>query len=290
MDVRASTEQSDATSRRNHALDAIRCLAALSVAFGHPYFGATGLAIWTTRLSDFPAMPARDITYRLLSVVFASDAAVMVFFVQSGHVLWQSFVRRRLDWQGLPDYILSRIWRLYPLIISITLMMLVFLPAGIIETLANMVLLLTNMIGVTWSLQVELVGSLAIALMWLLGRHSLAKMPVALAIAIAVVPLARGTVLVFMLAFAFGGLIGAVPARVWSSRVPLWIGLTALLAANLFFGHGGVARCLEIVGATAVVGCIGARPFGFLQSAGVQFRGGPPLSRATSSRSAATIR
>jgi hypothetical protein len=62
----------------------------------------------------------------------------------------------------------------------------------------------------------------AIALMWLLGRHSPAKMLAALAIAIAVLPLARGTVLVFMPAFAFGGLIGAVPTRVCSSRVPLW--------------------------------------------------------------------
>jgi peptidoglycan/LPS O-acetylase OafA/YrhL len=34
-----------------------------------------------------------------------------------------------------------------------------------------------------------------------------------------------------------------------------------------------VARCFEIVGATAVVGCIGAWPFGFLQSAGLQFLG-----------------
>jgi peptidoglycan/LPS O-acetylase OafA/YrhL len=120
MDVRASTEQSDATSRRNHALDEIRGLAALSVALGHSYLGATGLAIWTTHLSDFPAMPARDITYRLLNTVFASDAAVTVFSVLSGHVLWQSFVRNRLDGQGLADYILSRIWRLYPLIIPIT--------------------------------------------------------------------------------------------------------------------------------------------------------------------------
>jgi peptidoglycan/LPS O-acetylase OafA/YrhL len=151
--------------------------------------------------------------------------------------------------------------------------MLVFLPASALETLANMLLLRTNMIGVTWSLQVEMVGSLAIALMWLLGRHSRARMMVALAVAIAVVPLARATVLVFLPAFAFGGLISAVPAYVWSSRALLWAGLTVLLIANLFFGHGGVARCFEIVGATAVVGCIGSRPLAFLQSAPVQLLG-----------------
>jgi peptidoglycan/LPS O-acetylase OafA/YrhL len=152
-------------------------------------------------------------------------------------------------------------------------MMTFFLPASIVETLANMLLLRTNMIGVTWSLQVEMVGSMAIALMWLYGRHSLTKLMAALVIAIAVVPLARGSVLVFMPAFAFGGLIGTVPAQVWRSRLLLLAGLILLLTANLFFGHGGVARCFEIVGATVVVGCIGLRPLAFLQSAPVQFLG-----------------
>jgi peptidoglycan/LPS O-acetylase OafA/YrhL len=46
-----------------------------------------------------------------------------------------------------------------------------------------------------------------------------------------------------------------------------------LLIANLFFGHGGVTRCFEIVGSTAVVGCVGSRPLAFLQSAPVQLLG-----------------
>lgn len=137
MKARTSAERLDPPSLRNQALDGIRGLATLSVALGHCYLGATGLDIWSTTLRGFPAMSGRDIGYRLLSAVLPADCAVMVFFVLSGYVLWQSFVKRRLDWERLPDYIRSRIWRLFPLIISVTLMITVFSPAGVIETLAN---------------------------------------------------------------------------------------------------------------------------------------------------------
>ena len=105
-------------SERNHGLDGLRGIAALSVALGHCVVQVTGLALWGTSLRDFPTMPAGDIGMRILSALFPSDAAVMVFFVLSGHVLWGSFQRKKLRFfADLPDYACSRIYRLFPLVI-----------------------------------------------------------------------------------------------------------------------------------------------------------------------------
>src|ERR1700733_6390234 len=82
-------------TERNRGLDGVRGIAALSVALGHCVTQVTGLALWNTSLRDFPAMPAMSIVMRVLSALFPSDAAVMVFFVLSGHVLWGSFQRRQ---------------------------------------------------------------------------------------------------------------------------------------------------------------------------------------------------
>ena len=255
------------------ALDGIRGLAALSVVLGHCYLGATGLGVWSARLGDFSTMSPWDVGYRLLGIAFPSDAAVMVFFVLSGHVLWQSFVKKRLDGRALPDYVLSRLWRLLPLIVVVTLMMEYLVRAPGLELVQNMLLLQTGLLGVTWSLQAEMVGSLALAAMWLFADNAKVKLLLALAVAIAMVPLARGTILVFLPAFALGGVIGSVPAYVWKSRSLFWIGLAVLLTASLFLSHGGLSRCFEMVGAMAVIGCMGTRPLRFLQSAPARFLG-----------------
>jgi peptidoglycan/LPS O-acetylase OafA/YrhL len=102
--------------------------------------------------------------------------------------------------------------------------------------------------------------------MWLWSRDSLPKMIATLAVTTAVVPFARGTVLVYLPAFALGGLISSIPANVCRSRVLFWSSLAVLLTANAFFSHTGITRCFEIAGATAVVGCMGTRPFRMLQS------------------------
>jgi peptidoglycan/LPS O-acetylase OafA/YrhL len=258
---------------RNRALDGVRGLAALSVALGHSYLITTGLSIWSTTARDFSAMAISDIGYRLLSLAFPADAAVMVFFVLSGHVLWQSFARKDLGWSELPDYVVSRIWRLLPVIAPATLLMAYFTPVSAADLLSNMLLLRTNVLGVTWSLQVEMVGSLAIVVMWLWSRNSTPKMVVALVAMVAIAPFARGTVLVYLPAFALGGLIRTIPENVWKHRALFWAGLALLLVTNVVFSHGGVARCFEMIGAAIVVGCTGIRPISLLQSSQVQFLG-----------------
>ena len=78
---------------RNHALDGIRGLAALAVALGHSNLAITGLSVWRSTLFDFPMMSPGDVMARLLYVLFPQDAAVTLFFVLSGPVLWASSPR-----------------------------------------------------------------------------------------------------------------------------------------------------------------------------------------------------
>jgi len=260
-------------SDRNRGLDGVRGFAALSVALGHCFLIATGLPLWSSTAFDFPRMAAPEIGYRLLSLTCPADAAVMVFFVLSGHVLWRSIARKDLHWPDLGDYVLSRIWRLFPVIVPATLLMAWLVPTSTVTLFSNLVLLRTDILGVTWSLQVEMVGSLAVAAVWLCGHGAPRSMLLGLLFTMALVPLARGTLLVFMPAFALGGAISLVPLPIWKSRWVLWTGILVLLLSNLFLSHGGLDRCFEMVAAFAIVGCIGARPMRLFDSLPAQFLG-----------------
>jgi len=258
---------------RNTALDGLRGYAALGVALGHSVLAVTGLDLWSKSLRDFPAMTGHEIFYRMLSVVAPSDAAVMLFFVLSGHVLWQSFARRNLGWPGVPDYLVSRIFRLFPLILVTTLMMGLLKHAGFGAILRTAVLWNVSLNGVLWSLQVEVIGSVVIVLVWLIARESGVLLLVALAVSVLILPLVRGTPLVFMPAFVLGALIGLAPARVWRSRWLFGVGLALLIGTNIVIGHGGATRLPEMVGATLVVGCMGEFPIGALQTRLSRFLG-----------------
>lgn len=243
---------------RNHALDGLRGLAALSVALGHCALFAGGMSLWATTFHDFPGLSRSAVVLRLMSAVFPSDAAVMVFFVLSGHVLWESFRRKRL--RLLPDfgdYACKRLFRLLPLTI-VTTIPIGFLMAGSAQSLAeNMLLLSHNLNPVMWSLQVEIVVSLGLFVLWGITLGNVRKMLAALAVAVAVIPFCRGNpYVVFLPAFILGALISSVPNELWHRRFLLPVGLAALLLTNIFLGHGGATRCFEIVGATVLVGAV----------------------------------
>src|ERR1700761_2910884 len=61
-----------ARDSRNHALDGLRGLAAMSVALGHCAVFAGGLALWNTSLRGFTSLSWSAIVLRLLSAVFPS--------------------------------------------------------------------------------------------------------------------------------------------------------------------------------------------------------------------------
>jgi peptidoglycan/LPS O-acetylase OafA/YrhL len=88
------------------------------------------------------------------------------------------------------------------------------------------------------------------------------------------VPFLRGNhLVVYLPAFVLGALIYHVPAQIWRSRAVFWIALALLLLPNLYFGYRGMTRVLEILAATAIIGCVAAQRPRFLESAPVKFLG-----------------
>ena len=261
-------------SGRNIALDGVRGLAALSVALGHCVLMVAGIAVWEKTAVDFPAMSAEQLTERVLFLLFPSNAAVMVFFVLSGHVLWGSFARKQMTATDFPDYLLARIFRLLPLVIASTLLFLLVVRPPVTEVVANALLLSTSMNQVLWSLQVEMVGSLVIFLVWLATRDDPLKLLIALVVLSAAVPFFRGNhLVVYMPAFVLGALIYHIPPSIWRSRAVLWTALALLLLPNLYFGYRGMTRVLEILAATAIIGCVALQRPKVLESAPVAFLG-----------------
>ncbi|MFL5285549.1 MAG: acyltransferase family protein [Rhodopila sp.] len=239
-------------------LDGLRGIAALSVALGHCLLQVTGLPLWGTSLRDFPSMQAADIAMRVFSTLLPSDAAVMVFFVLSGHVLWQSFQRRQARFlAGLPDYASARIYRLMPLVIVTGLPIGLLSNASAPELVRNMLLLSTSLNNVLWSLQVEMVASLTLFALWGLTRGAAWMLLLALVFAFGITPFFRGQgAVVFFPAFVLGALVSSIPPRLWQNSWLLAGSTAMLLFSNLFLGHGGVTRCFEMLGATALIAAV----------------------------------
>jgi peptidoglycan/LPS O-acetylase OafA/YrhL len=259
---------------RNIALDGVRGMAALSVALGHSLLVVSGIEVWSKTVFDFPAMPARDIVGRLLHLLFPGNGAVMVFFVLSGHVLWASFVRKHATTADFPEYLVARLFRLLPLVIVSTLLFLFVTTPTLPEAIANMLLLSTSMNGVLWSLQVEMAGSLMIFIAWLFSRDDPVRLIGALCVASAAVPLFRGNqFIVYLPAFLLGALTHHVTVRLWQSRALLLLALAVLLLPNLVFSYHGVTRLLEILAATAIVGCVGVQRPAILETPAIAFIG-----------------
>jgi peptidoglycan/LPS O-acetylase OafA/YrhL len=262
-------------AQRNHALDGLRGVAALSVALGHCVLVGSGLGLWDTSLRDFAGLPWVSIALRVISTFLPSDAAVMVFFALSGHVLWQSFRRKnsRLI-ADLPDYVSARLFRLLPLTI-ITCLPLAFLRDTSARELAmNMLLLSDKLNGVTWSLQVEMVASLGLFVLWGLTSGTVWKNLAALLLVLAAIPFCRGNpYVVFLPAFILGALITSLPKRLFEYRYILPMAIAVLMFTNLIFGHGGLTRCFEIVSATIIVGAVSIGRLPVLNSRLCQFLG-----------------
>jgi peptidoglycan/LPS O-acetylase OafA/YrhL len=234
-----------------------------------------GLTMWESSIRDFPRMSGTDIALRLVSLLVPAESAVMVFFVLSGYVLWTSFQRKNFRFiADLPDYVCSRTYRLFPLAIMSALPLGLLTDASAREMVLNMLLLHRSLNGVLWSLQVEVVASLQLFAIWCLTRGIGWKLALALALSVAAVPFFRGNpYVVFVPAFILGASISSVPPGVWRRGSIISAGVVALVITNLLFGFGGVSRCFEILGATAVVGAVAAGRFRFLRSRTSHFLG-----------------
>jgi peptidoglycan/LPS O-acetylase OafA/YrhL len=263
-----TTRPPPSSGTRNAGLDGLRGIAALSVALGHCVLQVGGLPLWGTRLRDFPAMPVADIGLRLLSALFPSDAAVMVFFVLSGHVLWQSFDRKQLRFfHDLPEYACARFYRLFPLVIVSAMPLGLLTNASAAELVNNMLLLSRSINGVLWSLQVEVVASFALFALWGLTRGSGWKLLLGLAVALTAARYSHGYFSVFFFpAFIAGASISWLPPRLLRQPWLIAAGTLVLVFTNVVFGHNGITRFFEMAGATILVGAVASGRLRFMRA------------------------
>lgn len=180
-------------SPRTIELDGLRGLAALSVALGHCVTRTSPNLVYNKSVDEIDYSNGIDVAMRFLHIIFNADAAVVLFFVLSGHVLFASLQRKSLTnfhslspsnsyssslsslklfwqsinlWKYLPVYVVRRLFRIYPVVISSFVVFAFFVPWDLMRLIENMLLWKVDLNGVTWSLQVELIGSLIVFFTW----------------------------------------------------------------------------------------------------------------------------
>jgi peptidoglycan/LPS O-acetylase OafA/YrhL len=159
---------------REHRLDSLRGLAALAVAAGHcvtsrsldtPQYAKTFLDL------DYGSLTA--VVLRLLHIVFNAEAAIIVFFVLSGYVLAKSLRRMGPGLVGeFTGFAIKRVYRIVPAVIVSFLPLAYFVDRSGWEYVRNMLLLQASINGVTWTLQIEMLGSVLIFLTVLLAKKN----------------------------------------------------------------------------------------------------------------------
>ena len=242
--------------QREHQLDAIRGWAALAVAFGHCATATSPRPLYNKTIWQVDWSSPTDAAFRVLHLVFHADAAVLVFFVLSGHVLFQSLQRSNTALPGLPGYVVRRLFRIMPLVVACLLPLAFFLPLAWDVLVGNMLLLNTTANGVTWSLQVELVGSLVVfAAATLAPRHSwLPIVGMLVAAYVLVHLLSPWNRVMFMPLFLFGCACGTLQRRfVKGTPALFWIGVGLVLLPDLLIGKGYASIYTSGAGAALMI-------------------------------------
>lgn len=232
---------------RNRELDGLRGLAAMAVAIGHCITATFGIEVWQKSVADFASMSWQQIAGRLGHVLFPADAAVVVFFVLSGYVLWGSLVRRGSgDLTEFLPYAVSRAYRLLPVAIASAMALGFLIPTASIDLVKNALLLSYNINGPIWTLQVEVIGSLLIFAMF---ATVVRTTPFLLTIFTAGLAIAaiynQHSLILFLSTFAMGASLHYLPVRWFESRW-LMAAYLPLIFADLLIGHGLIARFVAL--------------------------------------------
>ena len=245
--------------QRNYALDGLRGLAALAVALNHCNLIVSGPVVWALTLSQLDGRPLEEVLGRLAYLMFPGDAAVTLFFVLSGHVLWESFFKNyRFNITAFPEYLLSRVYRLVPVAIAsaipLGLLAGVLLPPIDANELAKTMLMLSiNTNGVIWSLQVEVVCSLLLFFVWIVVGESTPALIAALVVSFALYRATKNPYLLFLPSFLAGALVSRAPERLSRHVASAVLGLMLLAGTSLLIGHGWRSRYGEALGAYLLI-------------------------------------
>lgn len=158
-------------SKRNLALDGLRGYAAIAVVIYHSilYFDPTLISRMLYQ-PMYHFTSAYDLTTKLCLALFNGETAVIIFFILSGAVLFESLhvQRERGFFSTVIQFTIRRIIRIYPaLIFCLILFFAVFKIAHYLypnlyqtysntQLIENMLLYNTGMHGASWTLKIEI--------------------------------------------------------------------------------------------------------------------------------------
>jgi peptidoglycan/LPS O-acetylase OafA/YrhL len=236
-------------------LESLRGIGALMVAAVHAAQSRAGPKF--TLLTDPRSWsdPMWSALFWLYRTICNGQGALMCFFVLSGFVLASSIERGPKDiWPSMRHFFTGRIFRIYPVIItSVLLFCIIFWLTGVTwprrpvtiyrpeSIIRNMLLIDWNIVGVMWSLQVEVLAIPLIFAVTLGQRRWGAKFSLALAVLLLALTAQRtygrliepGAFLTFYYIFVFGIATHRVGpqlmAWVGKKRVPWMIAVIVVL-------------------------------------------------------------
>ena len=252
---------------RNQELDAARGIAALSVAIGHCVTHLAGVPSHSVTVWGLSQLTGWQAALRVGSSLFNADAAVVLFFVLSGHVLSRSLEHRH-EYGG---YFVRRAFRLFPVGIVAAIPFAIAMHADLPAALGTAFLVDHSLNGVIWSLQVELVGSAMVFVLVLLESRQTAVLS---GLALFAAALAWNEwLLLFLPAFALGYLVTCFWRRAAASRGMLVAGIIVLLFADLTSADAAAVRVVQMGAAYVVVACLNAQRYLKLEMLVPQFLG-----------------
>jgi peptidoglycan/LPS O-acetylase OafA/YrhL len=221
-------------------------------------------------------MPLDQITARLIHSFFPADAAVIVFFVLSGYVLTRSLQRSLpVSLEQLLAYAVRRAFRLMPLAIVAAAPYFLLLGGSVAALLGAMLLYDRSLNGVLWTLQVEVVGSGLLAVLYLLCLYDKRLVWLTLAVSLAACAPSASRLIFSLPPFVVGAaLYHCEDWPLWRSRGILVFGILLLMLSGLVFGEGTISsRSASLLASTAIVGCCRAQSMSLPLSRPVQFLG-----------------
>lgn len=263
-------------STREHRLDALRGVAALSVAIGHCVTTFSIVKQYDKTYHTLNYDSKTEILLRLMHMVFNADAAVIIFFVLSGYVLSKSLSRIQSGYVNeFFIYVVKRLYRIIPPVLISFLPLAYFIDDSAWEYVKNMLLMKVSINGVTWSLQVEVVASLLIFIVFII-KKKLTLLAIPLFI-ILIVLLFTGYMPLFFRyfpAFFLGCFVGEIRTALAQKKFILPVSIFLLLIADFVLGYGEKTTLLVVtLCSVVVVACINSKIFGFLDSIVFQYLG-----------------
>jgi peptidoglycan/LPS O-acetylase OafA/YrhL len=240
-------------------LDSLRGVAALAVAFSHSMavFRIDGMSMaWTAPLAE---RSTGGLAVGVAEALFNAQAAVVLFFVLSGYVLCRSIRHGATGETSIFDFLRRRAFRILPVMwISLTVAFALskairtipdpalfsawytgcFANRSLEDLAMNFALAQTMVSPVTWTMRIEILGSLLVPLFCWINCHYSVRGRVWCGIIIGVMGAIIGSDTSYMFAFYIGCACAVSPITIRRPRAVVGGAILAIGAWSLLPGRG----------------------------------------------------